>query len=218
MKIRALTALCALSFCVITSYAQTTVNYQSLPASAVLGPLGSGAVGQPIFNAPTGNPVILNDFTFYLENTGGTDENFEFSLYAANGGPTDTIVWTSPEQQITASDTSFTPFTVHPNYTLSGAFTYVMFITELGQNGGNYGSVLFDTSPGGPDPDQYGLFVYNNSTDPSGYTVDANWSAFIGLGMTYNADFSVPDTGSSILLMSLGLGGIAALGRRFRSA
>jgi hypothetical protein len=218
MNKRALVTLCVLSLGSLISYGGV-INYQSLPTTGTLGPMGSGANGQPIFNLPSGGSVVLDDWTFYLQNTGGTDENFLFSLLRDNGDGTDSILWTSPQQTITAADASSTAFTVHPNYALNPADNYTMFISELGQNGGADGSVLFAISPGGANPDQYGLFIYNNSTDPSGYTVQANWGAFIGAGMSYNADFTVPDGGAnSFLLFGLGLGGLCAMRRRFVKA
>jgi hypothetical protein len=206
MKKTLLVGLCALSFGVIAAHGRQ-VNENDLPNVGSLS-LGGGGVGQ-IFGAPTGNAWVLDDFSFYLQNTSGMDENLVFYLLNWNV-PSSPILWQSSVQTVSASDTGLTPFTVNPDYTLPAGNTgYLMLISELGLNGGNYGGVNFAVS-------SPGIFIYfANANTPSDFTGPENNSgAFIGLAMTYNADFtSVPDSGSSMLLLSFGFGGIAAMRR-----
>jgi hypothetical protein len=209
-------SICSLFFVLFTAHGQL-INQNNLPGNTTVGPLGSGAVGQPLFDAPSG--TTLTDFTYFMLNSGGTDENVRFSLMTWNGG-IDSVVWTGPVVNVSATDTALTPFTVDPNFTLAPGNTYNMVVSELGLNGGNDGSVSISISPPGPNPGQYGLFVDTSATDPSDRLDEANWGAFIGAGLTYNADFStnVPDAGSSLFLLSLGLAGIAILRRTFVKA
>jgi hypothetical protein len=207
MKTTALSTVCALSLGVVAAYGET-INENDLPSIGTLG-INDGADGQ-VFAIPPGNgyPVVLDDWTFYLQNTSGIAENFYFYFLQNGNNNSLSIVWQSSLQTVTASDSSLTAFTVYPDYTMPVVNNgYVMAISELGLNGGPFGGINFAVSTPG-------IFVYDAAaTAPSDFSTDS-WGAFIGLAMTYNADFTaVPDGSNSVLLMSLGIGGIAAMRR-----
>jgi uncharacterized repeat protein (TIGR03803 family) len=148
---------------------------------------------------------VLVDWTFYLKNIGLTPQNFEFFLMAWNGSmATGPILYQSGLQTVTAIETNYTAFTVHPNVALTSSNQYVMFISTsdpadgLGLNGSVDGALaLAGQGPffghGGPATSPLGgAFWFLDNGNTFSEVTSSNWTDFEGTtGFTaYNADFS----------------------------
>jgi hypothetical protein len=237
MKNRAFTTLCALCLGAVAASGQIF----STPIQGDWYPFGtenyngqsqSQTYGQSFTVPATGN--ILDSWTFDLKNGGASPVNFEFFLMAWNGSmATGSVLFQSSEMAVPTSDTSYAAFTVDPDVALTKGSQYVMFINESGLNLTSVGFVSlggsgpFFSGGSGASPLGGSFYFLDNGNTFSDVTSDA-WLNFgwqegsSDWGFTaYTAVFSnpattgVPDAGSSMFLMSLGLGGIAALRRGF---
>jgi hypothetical protein len=225
MKNQMRSALCALSLGAAAAQGQVYNNSTINQDIIYFGSPNTATYGQT-FTAPNS---VLDDWTFYLENNtpdgangAGNAQNFEFFVMGWNGSmATGPVLYQSAEQNIpfNANAAGFTPFTVAPDVSLTPGNQYVMFINESALNVGVPGEV---TQGGNSTSPLGGSFVYLNNGDDFSQVTSGSWSPWTTPDTAYNAVFSggnsVPDAGSSMLLMSLGLGGIAAMRRRFTKA
>lgn len=211
---KSLLSLCVLCFGVAAAHAISYDNSSISSQIIYFGNPNTATYGQT-FTAPSAN--VLNDWTFYLENQGGPAQNFEFFVMAWNGAEaTGPVLYQSALQTVGASQNTFKAYTVDPNLTLSAGQQYVMFINESGLNGAVNGQVAMggnnNASPLG------GSFEYLNNGDNFSQVTSTPWSTWSVAETAYLADFSdsaVPDAGSSIFLLSCGLGALAAMRRWF---
>jgi hypothetical protein len=234
MKNRAFINFLVLGLSVAASSGQT---FSTLPPTGDWYPFGddippvngqsvSQTYGQTFTVPFSGN--VLDSWTFDLKNEGSTAVNFQFDLMSWNGSmATGPALYQSSVETVPTSDTSYTAFTVDPDTALTEGGDYVMFINDSGLNTGAAGPIdLGGTGPffanGGPSSSPLGgAFYFQDTGDTFSDVTSQPWYNFWGdTGFTaYQATFgsgSAPDSGSSLFLMSLGLGGIAALRRRFR--
>src|SRR5215469_8429912 len=157
-----------------------------------------------VFTAPNS---VLDDWTIYLQNSGGTSQNFEFFLMGWDGAEaTGSVLYQSGIQTIDASETSDTAFTVDPNTTITTGGSYVMFINESGLNVGTDGFVAQGINTSFP---LGGSFVYLNNGDDFPEVTTTPWSNRLSeYDTAYIADFSAAPVPEPATLM-LGLGGLA---------
>jgi uncharacterized repeat protein (TIGR03803 family) len=192
----------------VTVVEEVVQNFNTLPLTTagnwgVFGNGNTSTYGQT-FTAPS-PAFILDDWTFYLENTGATPQNFEFFLMAWNGtNATGPVLYQSGLETVTTSETSYTPFTVYPGVALTSGNQYVMFVSvsdptdDLGLNGSVDGSLnlagqgpYFDN--GGPETSPLGgsFYYLDNGNTFSEVASDAWQNFWYSAGFTaYNADFS----------------------------
>lgn len=208
--------LCVICFGVAAAQAIPFDNSTISQTISSLGYPNAATFGQT-FTAPTAN--VLDDWTIYLQNAWGTPQSFKFYLMAWNGseaaGP---ILYQSGLETVAVNQTTFpiTAFTVAPDLALTAGKQYVIFINESGLNTPtigfiNQGGNSTSTSLGGN-------FVYLDNGDNFSLVTTEPWKRELNPDIpetAYKADFSsqVPDSGSSIVLMSLGIGVLAAMRR-----
>lgn len=218
MKNTVLITLCTLSLGAASASAQLSVdNSLILDSLRTFGYPNTATYGQS-FTAPADN--VLDDWTFYLAYAGGPPANFEFFVMSWNGSSANGTVLYQSGLETAVPGSGYAAFTVAPDLTLTTGNQYVMFINESGlndNNGDNYSQVFQGgnvTSPLG------GSFVFLNNADDFSEVTSETWFTVSGLDTAYKADFSAstaPDAGSSMLLISLSLGSIAATCRFAKS-
>jgi hypothetical protein len=233
MKKRALATLSVVCLGAISAFGQifsTPIQGDWYPfgTQSYNGQSQSQTYGQSFTVPSTGN--ILDSWTFNLKTGGASPVNFQFDLMAWNGSmATGSVLYQSSEQTVPTTDTSYTAFTVNPDLALTKGSQYVMFINESGLNTGSVGFVSLGGSGtffgGGSGTSPLGgAFYFLDNGDTFSDVTSQSWQNFWGTsGFTaYSATFSnpvvvggVPDAGSSMFLLSLALGGITAMRRRF---
>ena len=124
-----LAAVAALSLGMVAVNAQVYNNSSISQNITYFGNPNTATYGQS-FTAPGG---VLDSWTFYLGNEGGTAQNFEFFVMGWNGSEaTGPVLYQSAPQTISGSQSSDTAFTVDPDIALTAGGSYVMFINESG--------------------------------------------------------------------------------------
>ncbi|GGE25889.1 VPLPA-CTERM protein sorting domain-containing protein [Gemmobacter megaterium] len=218
LRLSALAAAAALAVGLVTAAPVAAVTISNSPTGGSIGSFGipdTMTYGQ-VFTAPvTGT---LDSFTLFLNGDVG---NVVGAVGSWNGSASHGYNFGSPLTHYASAPVSseFSPLTfVTGGTSVVAGNLYVAFLTVFGL--GNAPAIT--TMPSGTDAPGLNYFVWNNTSDPFG---NSSWNYFSNLGNAlFEANFTAASNPAPIPLpaagwmLIAGLGGLAALRRRRKSA
>lgn len=240
--VRSLIALTTIAIGCISAQAQVTVysNVTSFSGSAL--PNGGAAAGGGGFitrmvaddlnlaGSTVGTQVTGFSFSMANFNTSTVSARPIANFYASNGagGGPGTLLATITFNAISMMAGSVQVFNFNPGSAIFTVPTSTIWAGLMFDNGGvstatqsqlnNFGQGIFNPPTIGSSADVY---FQSTSAGPSGSNPAGGFSNFGGspranFGWAINIAASVPETGSTILMLLAGIGGLLTLKRRFR--